>query len=147
MTPHDPSMRALPVPGAGRAPAPNGARPHVSTLVAERLSARRRRVSVIRRRVIAIATAMFLATSGGIFVQLVTGNDPALVEAATVKAAKAEANAASTAAATAKAQAAKAAAPTATTNASTASSSGSTSGSSSANSSSGTASAVTTRAS
>jgi cytoskeletal protein RodZ len=52
-------------------------------VVAERLRARQHRVSVIRRRVVAIAMAMFLASSGGIFVQLVSGNDPALAKSAT----------------------------------------------------------------
>jgi hypothetical protein len=82
--------------------------------VAERLKARRRRVSQIRRRVAAIAAATFLATTGGIFVQLASGHDPALVAAA-----------------------AKTAASTAST------SSGTTSGSSSSSSTSGKATAVT----
>lgn len=33
---------------------------------------------MIRRRVVGAATAIFLATTGGIFVQLVSGHDPAL---------------------------------------------------------------------
>ncbi len=37
---------------------------------------------MIRTRVVAIATAMFPASSGGFLVQLVTGNDPALAKAA-----------------------------------------------------------------
>ena len=42
------------------------------------LQTRRLRVRMIRRRVLGAATAVFLATTGGIFVQLVSGHDPAL---------------------------------------------------------------------
>jgi hypothetical protein len=42
------------------------------------LQQRRLRVRMIRRRVVGAATAIFLATTGGIFVQLVSGHDPAL---------------------------------------------------------------------
>ena len=81
MTPPDTASHALPLPA--RRPARSaGSRPSTHGLVAERLQARRRRTTAIRRRVVAIAAAMFLAVSGGIFVQLVTGNDPALVSAA-----------------------------------------------------------------
>jgi cytoskeletal protein RodZ len=52
--------------------------PNQQTVVAERLRARRSRVRAIRKRVAGLAVATFLATSGAIFVQLVTGNDPAL---------------------------------------------------------------------
>ena len=127
MTPPDASSHALPFPGAGaRGPAPRAnPRPAAQGLVAERLQARNRRIKAIRRRVVGIAAAMFLATSGGITLQLVSGNDPAL---------------------------AKSAAKT-TTAASTASNSGSTStastgsSTSSGSSSSGTTTAVTTSAS
>lgn len=122
MTPPDDSTHALPFPAAGRPTARPKAQPDASGLVAERLRARKRRVSQIRRRIAAIAAATFLATSGGIFVQLASGHDPALVAAA-----------AKTAATT-----------TSTTAGSSSSSSGSTSGSSSSSSSSGKATAVTT---
>lgn len=62
-------------------------RPAETGLVAQRLWARKRRVSAIRRRVAAIAATTFLASSGGIFLQLVTDNDPALAGATTGKAA------------------------------------------------------------
>jgi hypothetical protein len=42
------------------------------------LLARRQRVRLIRRRVVGLATGLFLATTGGILVQLVSGHDPAL---------------------------------------------------------------------
>jgi hypothetical protein len=81
MTPPDTASQTLPLPG--RRPARNAdSRPRTHGLVAERLQARRRRTTAIRRRVVGIAAALFLAVSGGIFVQLVTGNDPALVSAA-----------------------------------------------------------------
>jgi hypothetical protein len=44
----------------------------------ERLSARRRRARAIRRRVAGMSLATFLAASGAVLVQLVTGHDPAL---------------------------------------------------------------------
>jgi hypothetical protein len=43
-----------------------------------RLAQRRRRVRSIRRRVAGLAAGTFLAATGGIVVQLVTGHDPAL---------------------------------------------------------------------
>ena len=73
MTPSDASS-PLNRPSAGPAAAPSDA----SRLVAQRLRARERRVSVIRRRVVAIALAVFLALWSVIFLQLVSGNDPAL---------------------------------------------------------------------
>jgi hypothetical protein len=82
MTPPDSSTHAVPVRGARRQAVRSQARPAATGLVAERLRVRKRRVAVIRRRVAAIAAATFLATSGGIFVQLATGNDPALASAA-----------------------------------------------------------------
>ncbi|MFZ0043973.1 MAG: hypothetical protein WAK93_21870 [Solirubrobacteraceae bacterium] len=51
-------------------------------LGAERLRQRRLRVRMIRRRIAGLATATFLATSAGIAIQLVTGNDPALASKA-----------------------------------------------------------------
>jgi len=101
--------------------------------VAERLRARKHRIRAIRRRVVALATAMFLASSGGILVQLVTGNDPALAKAAAAKAAKVASTAGKS-----------------SSSGSTSSSStpgASTSGASSGSSSSGTATAVTTSSS
>src|SRR5438067_840752 len=81
----DPSTHALPAPP--RAMAPGRTRPDKHAMAAERLRAHRRRISVLRRRIIAIAVAIFLATTGGILIQLVTGNDPALVSSAARKAA------------------------------------------------------------
>lgn len=46
--------------------------------VANVLEARRRHVTVIRMRVVAIAVAVFIALWIAIFAQLVTGHDPAL---------------------------------------------------------------------
>ena len=68
-----------PVPPSDTDPAPtrSNAQPDASRLVAQRLRARERRVSVIRRRVVAIALALFLALWSVIFLQLVSGNDPA----------------------------------------------------------------------
>lgn len=125
MTPPDASTNALPLRSVRR-PA---SRPAAARVVSDQLRARKRRVSQIRRRVAAIATAMFLATSGGIFVQLVTGNDPAL---ATSTAKTATTTAASTASGSAI-----------VTASSGSSSSGAGAGSSS--SGSGNAGAVTTR--
>jgi hypothetical protein len=50
------------------------------------LQARRRRVRLIRRRVVGAATAMFIASTGGILVQLAAGHDPALASTQTTKA-------------------------------------------------------------
>ena len=44
----------------------------------EKLTARRLRVRTIRRRVAGLSLATFLAASGAVLVQLVTGHDPAL---------------------------------------------------------------------
>jgi hypothetical protein len=130
MTPPDASTHALPFPAARRPAARPEPRPATTGLVAERLRARQHRVSQIRRRVAAIAATTFLATSGGIFVQLATGNDPALGSAA-AKAAAVTTTAASTSSGS-----------TATTASSGSTSPGTTSGSSST--SSGKATAVTT---
>ena len=100
--------------------------------MAERLRARKRRIRAIRCRVVALATAMFLATSGGVLVQLVTGNDPALAKAAAAK----------TASATSKSSGSGS-----TSSSSTSKTGASTSGASSGSSSSGTATAVTTSSS
>ena len=64
--------------------------------MSERLRARRARVRTIRRRVVGLATATFLATTGGIVVQLVTGNDPALASKAKPAGTSAATSAAST---------------------------------------------------
>jgi hypothetical protein len=55
-----------------------GVNPTDSPTPAQRLALRRRRVRSIRRRVASLAACTFLATTGGILVQLVTGHDPAL---------------------------------------------------------------------
>ena len=47
-------------------------------LAAERLKARRRRVALIRKRAVAGAACTFALAWGVIFVQLVSGHDPAL---------------------------------------------------------------------
>ena len=125
MTPVDFASDARPAPVTGRAMPRSAAGSGAEGLVAERLRARKHRIRAIRCRVVALATAMFLATSGGILVQLVTGNDPALAKAAAAK----------TASATSK------------SSGSGSTSSSSTSGASSGSSSSGTATAVTTSSS
>jgi cytoskeletal protein RodZ len=51
-------------------------------LVAERLQARRRRVSLIRKRVVAAAGSTFALAWGVIFFQLVSGHDPVLASKA-----------------------------------------------------------------
>ena len=127
MTPADSSSDARPAPVTGRVMPRSAAGSGAKGVVAERLRARRHRIRAIRCRVVALATATFLAISGGILVQLVTGNDPAL--------AKAAAAAAKTASATSK------------SSGSGSTSSSSTSGASSGSSSSGTATAVTTSSS
>ncbi len=87
MTPPDHSSQALPYPGGRRFRAARSV-PRIGGEggVADRLQARKHRVRMIRRRVVAIAVATFLATSGGIFVQLASGNDPALLKSATPRA-------------------------------------------------------------
>src|SRR5437868_654333 len=50
---------------------------------AARLNAHRRRVSLIRKRVVAAAAATFALLWGVIFVQLVSGHDPALGQTST----------------------------------------------------------------
>lgn len=47
-------------------------------LAADRLRARRERVALVRRRVLALAGSSFALGWGVIFVQLVSGHDPAL---------------------------------------------------------------------
>jgi hypothetical protein len=53
-------------------------KPTDSATPAQRLAQHRRHVRLIRRRVAGLAAGTFLATTGGILVQLVTGHDPAL---------------------------------------------------------------------
>ena len=80
MTPPDASSHALPFPGARRPAARSGERPDTSGLVAERLRARRQRVTMIRRRVVGIAVALFIALWSGLMLQLVSGSDPGLAK-------------------------------------------------------------------
>jgi uncharacterized membrane protein YgcG len=56
------------------------------TLATARLEARARRIRMIRRRVIAGALALFVATWVFITLQLVTGHDPALAKSSTTSA-------------------------------------------------------------
>ncbi|MDQ6774760.1 MAG: hypothetical protein M3071_00755 [Actinomycetota bacterium] len=99
----------------------------VKRLVRERLLARRHRVRTLRWRVAAVLLAAFVALWMGIYVQLATGHDPALVANAARKATAATTvstrKSASTTGTTATA--AVKATTTATTTASTASSAGS----------------------
>jgi hypothetical protein len=69
---------------------------------AQRLAERRLRVRTIRRRAAGLAAGTFLAASGGILVQLVTGHDPALAResASSTSAATSAAAASATVAAT-----------------------------------------------
>jgi uncharacterized membrane protein YgcG len=84
MTPPDGYAHALDAYGRRR-PARPVARSDAKRLVAERLAARQRRVTVIRRRVVAIAITVFLALWTVIFAQLVSGHDPALTRSAAAK--------------------------------------------------------------
>jgi uncharacterized membrane protein YgcG len=133
MTPVDPSSDARPAPVARLAMPRSAAGSGAEGLVAERLRAREHRIRAIRRRVVAFATALFLASSGGILVQLVTGNDPALAKAAAARAAK-------VASTTGKSSSSGSSSGASTSGSST-------SGASSGSSGSGTATAVTTSAS
>ena len=45
--------------------------------------ARERRIHALRMRVVAIAVALFLAAWAGLFVQLISGHDPALASSTT----------------------------------------------------------------
>ena len=113
-------------------------------LARERLQARRRRIRQIRLRVAAMASTLFIAIFGVIFVQLVTGNDPALSAAASKSATTTVAVSQSTGTATDIAYVVSTtASSTATPASSTASTTSSATTTSSAASSSG-ASAVTT---
>ena len=49
------------------------------------LAARRRRIHTIRVRVAAGAVALFLALFSGLYVQMASGNDPALAKATTAQ--------------------------------------------------------------
>lgn len=70
MTPHDAPETTYDARDHSRADARTG--------VAARLKARRRRVRVIRKRALAVAASTFALVWGVIFVQLVSGHDPAL---------------------------------------------------------------------
>jgi cytoskeletal protein RodZ len=61
-------------------------KPDVQAIAAERLRSRRGRVRRIRKRVIATALVTFTLLWAVIFVQLVSGNDPALSKKTTVAA-------------------------------------------------------------
>ena len=43
-----------------------------------KVAAMRRRMSLLRRRVVAGSVALFIALFGGLYVQMATGNDPAV---------------------------------------------------------------------
>jgi hypothetical protein len=49
------------------------------------VAARRRRVHTLRMRVAAGATALFIALFSGLYVQMASGNDPALAKATTAQ--------------------------------------------------------------
>ena len=70
MTPHDTSTTT-----SHRA---DERQPNVPGGVTARLKARRRRIGLIRKRTVAIAASTFALIWGVIFVQLVSGHDPAL---------------------------------------------------------------------
>ena len=61
--------------------------PNAKQLGVQRLRARRRRVAVMRKRLLGVATATFLALWAVIFGQLVAGSDPALSQSTGHKAA------------------------------------------------------------
>jgi cytoskeletal protein RodZ len=58
----------------------------VTAVAQERLAARRRRLSRIRRAVAGAAVAVFLAAFSTIYVQMATGHDPALAASSKSKA-------------------------------------------------------------
>lgn len=62
----------------GSAPRARSPRPDGRAIAGERLRARRRRVTRLRKRVIATALVTFVALWAVTFVQLVSGHDPAL---------------------------------------------------------------------
>jgi hypothetical protein len=99
------------------------------------LQQRRLRVRIIRRRVLGAATAIFLASTGGIFVQLVSGHDPALARGSHTTTTQASISGASVASGSSPSN-------SSSTTSSSASSGGA--GSSSSSSGSGTAAPVTT---
>jgi hypothetical protein len=72
-------------------------------IAADRLAARRARVHRIRVRATAGAVALFVAAFGGLYVQLSSGNDPALAKQATSTPAATSSTAASGTATTSKA--------------------------------------------
>jgi cytoskeletal protein RodZ len=77
MTPSAGSSYALP--GAGpSARTRSKAPPDPRRVAGERLRVRRRRVTMIRRRVLITALVLFVAIWGVIFLQLISGHDPAL---------------------------------------------------------------------
>jgi cytoskeletal protein RodZ len=82
-------------PAFGPRPARSAVQPGGKRLVAERLNARRRRIIAIRKWVVAIALALFLAVWTVIFAQLVTGHDPALARGKSTSTAAMQSNSAS----------------------------------------------------
>jgi hypothetical protein len=131
---------------AGRAPVSRHGRPNARAdaklLAGAKRAALYRRARRIRRSVAALAVALFLAAFAGIYVQLATGHDPALVAAAQRRATTAQLTSGTsskkTAAKTAKtSQAADAAKGSAATKATTATKTTTTTGSSSTSSSEG----------
>jgi cytoskeletal protein RodZ len=73
-------------PGIRRRPTRPATQPEAENLISERLRARSQRISAIRKRVVTVAVVVFMALWGVIFVQLVSGNDPALAHKKTVSA-------------------------------------------------------------
>jgi cytoskeletal protein RodZ len=63
-----------------------GLKPGAEALIAERLQARKQRVATLRKRVVGVAVGVFLGLWGAIFVQLVSGHDPALAHKKTLSA-------------------------------------------------------------
>ncbi|MGH2858217.1 MAG: hypothetical protein ACRDMJ_12120 [Solirubrobacteraceae bacterium] len=74
-------------------PTPKPGRADARALGAQRLAGRRRRTALLRRRVLGLTVAGFVAVWGVLFVQLVSGHDPALAHAK-VKAVSADAESA-----------------------------------------------------
>jgi hypothetical protein len=145
MTPSDALTCAVPQPGT-HGPHRSVAAPSSNGLVAERLRARKRRVAIIRRRVVALTLAIFLALWSLIYLQLATGNDPALTaNGAARKAVAAAVTAKATKVTTGSTAGTGSGATTASTNA--ASSPGTAASSTSSASSSGTAAPSTSSAS
>jgi cytoskeletal protein RodZ len=143
MTPPDASSHALPFPGASR-PVRSGGRPQTGGVVAQRLRARKRRVAMIRKRVTLLVVVAFLALWTVIFVQLVSGNDPALTRSSAAKTVAVATPATKVSATTTRSVSTPASTVSSSTGSTSSGTTGSSTGAASSGSSAGNATAVTT---